>query len=157
MAEGLSEGGTAALRGFGFAPVQNWMAGVLGLDRAIRLTTLARVWASTTGFVTVVLIVRFLSPAEQGYYYTFGSLVALQIMFEVGFSFVILQVASHERAHLDTLLDYEITGRPVAHARLARLFSKRRLQLGLLRYRPDSALFLWLPSAIFVFPKYRRL
>ena len=34
------------------------------------------------------------------FYYTFGSLVAVQIIFELGFSFVILQLASHERASL---------------------------------------------------------
>ena len=34
------------------------------------------------------------SSAQQGYYYTFGSLIALQIVFELGFSFVRLQMAS---------------------------------------------------------------
>ena len=72
----------------------------LGIDRAIGFTILARGWASVAGLVTVALIARFLSPSEQGYYYTFGSLIALQIVFELGFSFVILQMASHERAHL---------------------------------------------------------
>jgi len=46
----------------------------IGIDRAIGFTILARTWASVAGLVTVALIARFLSPAEQGYYYTFGSL-----------------------------------------------------------------------------------
>jgi hypothetical protein len=71
-----------------------------------------------------VLIARFLTSAEQGYYYTFGSLVALQIVFELGFSFVILQMASHERAHLFITEDYAIVGSPVAHARLASVLQK---------------------------------
>jgi len=50
-----------------------------------------------------VVIARFLTPSEQGYYYTFNSLVALQIVFELGFSFVILQLAAHERAQLSFL------------------------------------------------------
>ena len=108
----------------GFAAVRLWIHRVLGVDRAIGFTVLARVWASGAGLVTVALIARFLSPAEQGYYYTFGSLVALQIVFELGFSFVILQLASHERSRLNISRDYEITGDPIAHARLASVLQK---------------------------------
>jgi O-antigen/teichoic acid export membrane protein len=104
--------------------VRHRMRKVLGLDRAIGFTVLARFWSSAAGLVTVALIARFLSPAEQGYYYTFGSLVALQIVFELGFSFVILQLASHERASLLISSDYEISGDPVAHARLASVIQK---------------------------------
>jgi hypothetical protein len=78
---------------------RNWLNSRLGIDKAIGFTILARGWGSLAGLITVALIARFLSPAEQGYYYTFGSLLALQIVFELGFSFVILQMASHERAH----------------------------------------------------------
>ena len=104
--------------------IRHWLRNVVGLDRAIIFTVLARGWASLAGIVTVILIARFLSPAEQGYYYTFGSLVALQIVFELGFSFVILQMASHERAHLSISPDYEISGDPIANARLASVFQK---------------------------------
>jgi O-antigen/teichoic acid export membrane protein len=104
--------------------IRHWLRNVLGLDRAIIFTVLARGWASLAGLVTVILIARFLSPAEQGYYYTYSSLVALQIVFELGFSFVILQMASHERAHLSISSNYEISGDPIAHARLASVFQK---------------------------------
>lgn len=106
------------------ARVRHWLRTVLGLDRAVGFTVLARFWASSAGLVTVALIARFLSPAEQGYYYTFGSLVAVQIIFELGFSFVILQMASHERARLTISHDYEIAGDPIAHARLASVIQK---------------------------------
>lgn len=96
----------------------------LGLDRAIAFTVLARGWAAVAGLVTVALIARFLSPAEQGYYYTFSSLVALQIVFELGFSFVILQMASHERAHLAISENLDISGDQVAHRRLASVLQK---------------------------------
>jgi O-antigen/teichoic acid export membrane protein len=76
------------------------------------------------GLVTVALIARFLSPSEQGYYYTFGSLIALQIVFELGFSFVILQMASHERAHLTISPSEAISGDSVAHDRLASVLQK---------------------------------
>jgi O-antigen/teichoic acid export membrane protein len=100
------------------------LKGVLGLDRAIIFTVLARGWQSLAGLVTLTLIAHFLSPAEQGYYYTFGSLVALQIVFELGFSFVIQQMASHERAVLIISSDGKISGNPVAHARLASVLQK---------------------------------
>jgi hypothetical protein len=96
----------------------------LGIDRAVAFTVLARIWSSSAGLVTVLLIARFLSRAEQGYYYTFSSLVALQIVFELGFSFVILQMASHERAHLAISSKLEISGDPVAHRRLASVMQK---------------------------------
>ncbi len=103
---------------------RQWLTARLGIDKAIAFTILARGWASVAGLVTVALIARFLTPAEQGYYYTFGSLVALQIIFELGFSFVILQMASHERAHLQIGADELISGDPTAHDRLASVLQK---------------------------------
>ena len=104
--------------------LRHWLRHILGLDRAVGFTVLARFWSSSAGLVTIALIARFLSPAEQGYYYTFGSLVAMQMVFELGFSFVILQLASHERAQLSIDGDYNIAGSPIAHARLASVIQK---------------------------------
>jgi len=50
--------------------------------------------------------------------------VALQSVFELGFSFVILQVAAHERAHLEFHPDGSITGSEKAHFRLASLLQR---------------------------------
>src|ERR1700743_2954036 len=91
----------------------------LGVDKPIAFTVMARIWASFAGLATLILIAHFLTPAQQGYYYVFGSLVALQIVFELGFSFVILQLASHERAPLTISAFDEVSGDPIAHARLA--------------------------------------
>jgi hypothetical protein len=102
------------------AQLKHW----LGLDSAIAFTVMARFWSATAGVVTVLLIARFLTPKEQGYYYTFSSLVALQIVFELGFSFVILQLAAHERAQLTFLPDGEIAGNAISHARLASILQK---------------------------------
>ena len=104
--------------------VRTWLRLKLGLDRAVGFTVLARGWSSLAGLMTVALIARFLSPHEQGYFYTFGSLIALQIVFELGFAFVILQMASHERAHLALFADGRISGDPVCHARLASVLQK---------------------------------
>lgn len=97
------------------ARVKSWT----GLDRAITYTITARFWSALAGIVNVLLIARFLTPTEQGYYYTFASLVALQIVFELGFSFVVLQLAAHERAQLIILPDGRVGGDAVAYARLA--------------------------------------
>src|SRR5579864_7667636 len=124
MPDGLPEMSEIQVKDSGASRIRYWIRHVLGLDRAVGFSVLARFWSSAAGLVTVALIARFLSPAEQGYYYTFGSLVAIQIIFELGFSFVILQMASHERAELSISGDYEISGAPVAHARLASVIQK---------------------------------
>jgi hypothetical protein len=91
----------------------------LGLDRAVVFTVLARAWTRGSGLITIVLIARFLLPVEQGYYYTYASLIALQMVFELGFSQVVMQLASHERAHLSIGPDGSVAGGQTAHARLA--------------------------------------
>src|ERR1700722_1285744 len=124
MSKGFREVASLRLTASGTVRIRHWLRTVLGLDRAVGFTVLARFWGSAAVLVTVLLIARFLSPGEQGYYYTFGSLVAMQMIFELGFSYVILQLASHERAHLSISRDYEITGDPIAHARLASVIQK---------------------------------
>jgi len=97
---------------------------LLGIDRAIAFTVLARVVQILGSTGTVLLILHFMTPVEQGYYYTLLSLVALQTVFELGFSFVILQMAAHECAHLTLHPDGRVEGDPVAHARLASILQK---------------------------------
>src|SRR5665647_910123 len=73
---------------------------LLGVDQAIAYTLLGRGWGLFSGLVMLLLVVRYLTPDEQGYYYTFASILALQIFFELGMSYVVMQSASHERAYL---------------------------------------------------------
>jgi hypothetical protein len=91
----------------------------LGLDGAIAYTFMARLVSIAGSTGTVLLIVRFLTPVEQGYYYTLLSLVSLQVVFEMGFSFVIQQLAAHECIHLELGANGSIIGDETAHARLA--------------------------------------
>ncbi|MGA2904303.1 MAG: hypothetical protein ABSD98_10760 [Candidatus Korobacteraceae bacterium] len=97
---------------------------VSGMDRAIAFTLTARGVQMLGSTGTVLLIVRFLTPAEQGYYYTLLSLVALQVLFELGFAFVVLQLAAHESARLSIAPDGCISGDAMAHARLASVLQK---------------------------------
>jgi hypothetical protein len=96
----------------------------LGMDRAITYVFAARVCMALGSTGTVLLIVHYLSKVEQGYYYTLLSLVNLQIIFELGFSFVILQLAAHEAVHLHLGPDGRIHGDPMRHARLAAILQK---------------------------------
>jgi len=73
---------------------------LLGIDRAVSLTVFGRMYSALTSAVTVIIVSRLMSPIEQGYYYAIWSLWSLQTIFELGFSFVILQAAAHESAHL---------------------------------------------------------
>ena len=126
----------------------------LGLDRAVIFTVLARAWTSGSGLITILLIARFLSPAEQGYYYTYASLIALQMVFELGFSQVVMQLASHERAHISIGPDGSVTGDVAAHARLASV-----LQLSV-RWYGVGALLLALaliPAGFYFFSSHQHL
>ncbi|HYF50145.1 MAG TPA: hypothetical protein VEJ63_12120 [Planctomycetota bacterium] len=91
---------------------------LFGIDAAVWPLLLARVWAILAGPVSIVLIALFLNPSEQGFYYTFLSLVALQNLFELGLSIVIINTVSHEWAKLSLLPDGSIGGDGAALSRL---------------------------------------
>ena len=91
----------------------------LGMDGAVTYTFLARLTNIAGSVGTVLLLVHFLSPLEQGYYYTLLSLVALQTVFELGFSFVVQQLAAHEGVRLTLGANGEVSGDSAARARLA--------------------------------------
>jgi len=79
--------------------MKNFLA-YMGVDRAVAYTLFGRGWGLLSGVLTLLLVVRFLTPDEQGYYYTFASLLAMQVLFELGMSYVVMQFASHEMANL---------------------------------------------------------
>jgi O-antigen/teichoic acid export membrane protein len=91
----------------------------LGIDQAVFFTLLARGWTVAAGLLTIVFVTRFLTLEHQGYYYTFYSLIALQIFAELGLNFAIVQFASHEMAQLVWESEGTVSGSPE---------SKRRLQ-----------------------------
>jgi O-antigen/teichoic acid export membrane protein len=72
----------------------------MGIDRPIFYTLLGRGWSLISGPITIFLLANFFSPKVQGYYYTFGSVLGLQVFLELGFSAAIVQFASHEFAYL---------------------------------------------------------
>lgn len=95
-----------------------------GLDFHVFLTLLLRGWGILAGCTTTLLLPFWLTPGQQGFYYTFGSLLALQVFFELGLNQVIIQLVSHEAAHLEMHDDGRITGDA---DRIQRLSAIRRL------------------------------
>jgi len=79
----------------------------LGIDKAIIFTSSSSVINGFGGLITVVLIASYYTPVEQGFYYTFGSIVAIQIFFELGLNGIITQYVAHEVAHLKWDKDYK--------------------------------------------------
>lgn len=92
-----------------------------GLDAQVAATLVLRSWSVLAGACTVLLIPRWLGQVEQGYYFTFSSLLALQIFFELGLSQVVVQIVSHEFAHLSAAPDGRISGDDHRLAKLAEL------------------------------------
>ena len=95
---------------------------VVGVDRAVGITVLGTAWTSLAGLAAVVFIVHFLSGDEQGFYYTFASLMAVRVFFELGLGYVTLQCVSHECAELRWTDARTLSGDGRARARLSSLF-----------------------------------
>ena len=99
----------------------------LEIDRAVLFAIAGKVWNAAAGLVTTVQIGVFFSRELQGYYYTFGSILALQIFAELGLGTVIVSYASHEWAKLALDREGRVTGDADA---LSRLGSLARFALG---------------------------
>lgn len=92
-----------------------------GIDGAVAFTIFSRIIQAAGGLISVVFISRFLSAAEQGYYYTFASIIAVQIFFELGLSGIITQYTAHEFAHLKWENQTDLVGEPYYKSRLSSL------------------------------------
>lgn len=97
---------------------------LLGLDRAIAYTVLARICGIVGSIGTILLIARFMSRIEQGYYYVLLSMISLRLIFELGATMAVIQMAAHECVHLTFSPDGSVSGDSTAIDRLASLFQK---------------------------------
>ncbi|MBY0244246.1 MAG: hypothetical protein K2Q03_02205 [Sphingobacteriaceae bacterium] len=93
----------------------------IGIDGAIAFTVLSRVIQAAGGVVTLLFVAKCLTKVEQGYYYTFGSILAIQIFFELGLSSIITQFVAHENANLMWHDRIRFTGSEESSSRLASL------------------------------------
>ena len=72
----------------------------IGLDKSIAYSSGANVLKAFTGLASIYFVSICLTGEEQGYYYTFGSILAIQVFFELGFTSIITQYVAHEQAYL---------------------------------------------------------
>jgi O-antigen/teichoic acid export membrane protein len=93
----------------------------LHFDFHVLQVLLQRGWGIVAGFVTVLLVPLVLGSVEQGYYYTFASLLALQVFFELGFNVVVTQLVGHEAARLQIDENGRVSGDAVSAARMGSL------------------------------------
>ncbi|CEK19144.1 hypothetical protein CWRG_02405 [Chthonomonas calidirosea] len=128
-----------------------WKA--LGIDQAIAYTAINRGWTLISGALSLLLISHFLTPVEQGYYFTFADILALQIFFELGLSTVLVPFASHEFAHLRWTEEGILEGDSTAKSRLASLLRFSLLWYGAVAL---AVLLFVLPGGIWFFSHYHR-
>lgn len=93
----------------------------LGIDGAIVYTSLARGIQAIGGIITILFVARYLTEVEQGFYYTFGSIVAIQVFFELGLNGIITQYVAHEVSHLKWENDVCLLGEQKYLSRIASL------------------------------------
>ena len=55
-----------------------------------------RAWQAIAGVATLAFVVHFLTPVEQGYFYTLASIAALYMVLDMGLSAVLVQFAARE-------------------------------------------------------------
>ena len=94
-----------------------------GISRAVLYNILTQGWSTLAVPVTMLIIASRLTAVEQGYYYTFSSVLALQVFVELGLVTVIVQVASHEWAFLHCDNSGKICGNERALSRLSSLLN----------------------------------
>jgi hypothetical protein len=73
----------------------------VGADETILYQMIKGVWISLSTTISLILIIKYFNPVNQGYYFTFLSLIFLQNFAELGLSFAIYQFISHEMADLN--------------------------------------------------------
>lgn len=94
---------------------------ILGVDAATLFGSISVLWTVLSGLLTLALIASRFDPAAQGYYYTFGSLLELTVLAELGLGIVIQQFASHEWSGLRLEDSGSIAGERGRLGRLASL------------------------------------
>lgn len=120
----------------------------LNIDNAVFFSLLSRTWNVGAGLITLIVISEFLSPRMQGYYYTFNSLIALQVFAELGLNYALVQFASHEKSQLTWHADGTLKGNPLSKQRLKSLV---KFALIWLAVAASLMLLLLIPAGLYFF------
>ncbi|WP_154662510.1 oligosaccharide flippase family protein [Solimonas flava] len=70
------------------------------LDGAAAFNLLQTAWRIMAAPITLILVTQFLGADEQGYYYVFANVLALQVLLEAGVGFVFLRTVSTNARHI---------------------------------------------------------
>ena len=97
------------------------IASKLGFDRAIIFTSSTSILGAIGSVISVILVVKYLTGIEQGFYYTFGSIVAIQVFFELGLNGIITQYVAHEASNLNWESESILSGESKFKSRLSSL------------------------------------
>jgi O-antigen/teichoic acid export membrane protein len=93
----------------------------IGLDITVAYALMARGMQAIGVLLSAFLISMFLTKEEQGYYYTFMSIIALQFLFELGLNSIITQYVAHELVHLHWSSKNVLEGSEIYLSRVASL------------------------------------
>jgi O-antigen/teichoic acid export membrane protein len=110
----------------------------LGIDKSIFWGVLNKAFGFIKGPLNIIFLFKYLTPDDQGLWYTFGSLGALTVFAELGFTSIMTQFVSHEYARLDEN-DRKISSHSLEIDRL----------LGIIKYS-IKFYFIVIPAAIFI-------
>lgn len=86
-----------------FFDIKRWKAlfiDIIGLESAVAWININSLFNLLKGPISLYFLVKYLTPQQQGIWYTFGSLSALTTFAELGFTLIVSQFVSHEYAKL---------------------------------------------------------
>ena len=95
----------------------------LNVDRNVAIFLSSKIFSYLSYPVTLGLIINFLNPLEQGYYYTFLTLLSFSMFLELGLGVILTNFASHEFANL-RWKNNNLIGKKVAVKRSLMLIKK---------------------------------
>lgn len=80
------------------------------IDSAVFFTLISKFWSVVTGPLTSVVIALYFTSVIQGFYFTFNTLLSLQIFIELGLGSVIQLFVSHEWSKLEINSEGKLQG-----------------------------------------------
>lgn len=72
----------------------------LAIDRTTSIAIAVRIWQAIASPLTMILLIFYFSDQERGLYWVFWSTLGFQVIAELGFQWVVLNVVSHEWSEL---------------------------------------------------------
>jgi O-antigen/teichoic acid export membrane protein len=94
---------------------------IIGIDKAIIFTSSTSIIGIIGGMGSIFLVLKYLTGIEQGFYYTFGSIAAIQVFFELGLNNIITQYVAHENSNLKWENNFLLSGESKFKSRLSSL------------------------------------